>query len=296
MEPRLTRRRFVALSPGLVFGRSSAKAPMSGAPGTLRQGAGRPLMLVQDAPADVDPAGYLVSEKFDGVRAVWDGQQLCFRSGAPMPAPGWFVERLPAQALDGELWLARGQFDALSAIVRKGLPVDADWRRLHYLVFELPDAEGPFSERAHRLRDLARLMAWPQLEAVAQRSVADAGALQAFMAEVLGEGGEGLVLHRAGASYRTGRSPDVLKLKPLQDAEAVVLGHLPGQGKYAGQLGALTVRNEAGQVFAVGSGLPEALRRQPPPPGSVITYRWRGLTSGGLPRFASFVRLHQPGW
>jgi hypothetical protein len=35
------------------------------------------LLLASDAPADIDPGGYLVSEKFDGVRAFWDGRRLC---------------------------------------------------------------------------------------------------------------------------------------------------------------------------------------------------------------------------
>ena len=55
------------------------------------------LLLARDAPIDVDPAGYLVSEKFDGVRALWDGQTLRFRSGHTIAAPAWFIDRLPAR-------------------------------------------------------------------------------------------------------------------------------------------------------------------------------------------------------
>ena len=62
------------------------------------QGAPPRLLLAQDAPADVDPTGYLVSEKYDGVRACWDGSTLRFRSGAPVAAPAWFTARLPATA------------------------------------------------------------------------------------------------------------------------------------------------------------------------------------------------------
>ena len=76
----------------------------------------------------LEPANYLVSEKYDGVRGVWDGKALRFRSGRVVPAPTWFTARLPRVALDGELWLARGRFDALSGIVRKARPLDAEWR------------------------------------------------------------------------------------------------------------------------------------------------------------------------
>ena len=39
----------------------------------------------------IDVSRYWVSEKLDGVRAIWDGKTLRFRSGNPVPAPQWFV-------------------------------------------------------------------------------------------------------------------------------------------------------------------------------------------------------------
>jgi DNA ligase-1 len=99
------------------------------------------------------------------------------------------------------------------------------------------------------------------------------------------------MLHRADAPYVTGRSTVLLKLKPLQDAEAVVLEHLPGRGRHQGRLGASRVRSADGRVFRLGTGLSDALRDASPPVGSMLTYTHRGLTSGGLPRFASFLRL-----
>jgi len=253
------------------------------------------LLLARDAEPQVDPARYLVSEKYDGVRALWDGRQLRLRGGGAAHAPAWFTAHLPAEPLDGELWLARGRFDALSAIVRKDKPVDDDWRQVKYLLFELPGAPGPFSERAERLQALAARAAWPPLVAVAQRRVADRAALQRLLGEVVSAGGEGLALHLADAPYRTGRSEVLLKLKPVQDDDAVVIAWQPGKGKYAGQLGALTVRRADGRVFQIGSGLSDALRADPPPLGSTVTYRYRGLTPQGLPRFASLWRLREPG-
>ena len=105
------------------------------------------LLLAQSAPAGIDPTGYLVSEKFDGVRAVWDGRVLRFRSGLPIAVPEAFVERLPAVPLDGELWLGRGRFEALSGLVRRRCPDAAAWRHLRYMVFDLPGAGGAFAER-----------------------------------------------------------------------------------------------------------------------------------------------------
>ena len=240
----------------------------------------------------IDPAPYLVSEKLDGVRGAWDGRVLRFRSGRVVPAPTWFTARLPDVPLDGELWLGRGRFDELSAIVRKAVPVDAQWRQLRYMVFELPGAPGDFEARARRIDAIATQTGWPQLVAVAQTPVADRAALQRRLAATVAQGGEGLVLHLASAAYRTGRSDAMLKLKPSLDTEATVVAHHPGKGKYEGVLGALEVRTAQGRQFLLGSGLSDGQRRDPPTIGSVVTYRYRDLTSTGLPRFASFLRVH----
>ena len=251
------------------------------------------VQLAHSYAGHIDPAGYLVSEKLDGVRALWDGKTLRFRSGRTVPAPAWFRARLPAQALDGELWLGRGRFDEASGTVRKEVAVDSEWRQIRYMIFELPGAPGTFAERARRITELVRVVAWPQLAAVEQTPAGDRDALQRRLVATVAQGGEGLMLHLASASVSTGRSDDLLKFKPSLDTEAEVIGHRPGKGKYAGQLGALEVQTPEGRRFLLGSGLSDALRRDPPPLGSVVTYRYRDLTRTGLPRFASFLRVHQ---
>ena len=250
------------------------------------------LLLANVYGGHIDPRHYLVSEKYDGVRAVWDGSSLRFRSGRAVPAPAWFIAKLPPQALDGELWLGRGQFDALSAIVRKELPVDDEWKRVNYMVFELPDAPGSFAERAQAIQALVARVAWPQLQAVEQRPVADRQTLQRRLADTVAKGGEGLMLHLASAPYSTGRSDVLIKLKPYLDTEAVVVSHRAGKGKYTGQMGALQVQTPEGRRFYIGTGFSDEQRRNPPAVGSTVTYRYRDLTSTGLPRFASFLRVY----
>lgn len=253
-----------------------------------------PLLLAVDAPSDIHPAGYLVSEKLDGVRALWDGRQLRTRGGGTVAAPAWFLQRLPPVALDGELWLGRGRFEALSAAVRRLRPDDAEWRQVRYVVFELPGAAGSFVERAAALERLAREVDFEGLQAAAQLALPDRGALQRLLDEVTRQGGEGLMLHRADAAYVTGRSAVLQKLKPLQDAEATVLAAVPGRGRHAGRMGALRVQTPDGRQFLLGTGFSDAEREAPPAPGTVLTYTYRGMTGGGLPRFASFLRLREP--
>jgi DNA ligase 1 len=250
-----------------------------------------PVLLAQSAPAGIDPTPYLVSEKLDGVRALWDGTALRFRSGRPIAAPEWFTSQLPRTPLDGELWLARGQFDALSGTVRKAQPVDAEWKRVKYMVFELPQGRGTFAQRAAQLQAIVRTAAWPALQAVEQFELASPAALHDKLKSTTQAGGEGLMLHLASASVTTGRSDVLLKLKAVQDAEAVVVGHVAGKGKYAGQLGALQVKAANGQRFKLGTGLSDAQRQQPPAIGSTVTYTYRDTTPSGKPRFAAFLRV-----
>jgi len=252
-----------------------------------------PILLANVLGPQVNPAGYLVSEKFDGVRATWDGRSLRFRSGREVPAPRWFLEKLPSQPLDGELWLARGRFEDLAGFVRKRQPIDSEWRQISYLIFELPGASGPFTERARRIQEVVAQTQWSQLVAIPQTRVKDRRELQHRLDEVLRTGGEGLMLHLADAPYLTGRSDVLLKLKPLNDTEAVIVEHLPGKGRYEGMLGALRVEMPDGKRFVVGTGFTDAVRRNPPAVGTLITYTFRGLTRKGLPRFASYLRVRE---
>jgi DNA ligase-1 len=251
------------------------------------------LLLANELGPQVDPAKYLVSEKYDGVRAIWDGQVLRFRSGRAVNAPPWFIAKLPAQALDGELWLARGRFEALSGIVRKTEPQDDEWRQIKYMIFELPNTSGTFAERAQRIEEILAGTHWPQLIAVEQFRVSDRAALKRKLDQVVRGGGEGLMLHLADAGYVTGRSDVLLKLKPLQDTEAVVIEHVPGKGKYRGMLGALRVQMADGKKFLIGTGFSDKVRKNPPPLGTTVTYTYRGLTQTGLPRFASYLRVRE---
>ncbi len=249
-----------------------------------------PPMLAQRAPADVDPAAYWVSEKLDGVRARWDGQALRLRNGAAIAAPAWFIAPLPGHALDGELWLGRGRFDELSGVVRRERPADADWRAVRYMLFDLPGADGDFSQRLARMQHLVEAIGADWIRVVPQQRLADRAALQALFEAVVAGGGEGLMLHRADAPWTAGRSDALLKLTPFVDAEATVLAHLPGRGRHRGRLGALEVIDAAGRRFRIGSGFTDAERAAPPAVGAVVTYRYRELTPRGQPRFPVFVR------
>ena len=284
----MNRRRALLLGPLLAFG--LARAPLAwaqrsapDAPPLQLAGRYRPGLSLQD---------WWVSEKYDGVRGYWDGRRLRTRGGERIAAPLWFTANWPADPMDGELWAGRRRFDRAQSAVARQLPDDDAWRGLRFMVFDLPAHAGRFDARLPALQHLVARIGQPWVQAVPQRRLASEAELQALLREVLRGGGEGLMLRRGSSPYRAGRNDDLLKLTPHDDAEARVVAHLPGKGKHAGRLGALLVETPEGVRFALGTGFTDAQRREPPPIGSWVTYRYRGVhEASGRPRFASFLRV-----
>ena len=252
-----------------------------------------PVMLANTYDADtVALADYWISEKYDGIRAWWTGFELLSRNGNRIHTPGWFTAGWPVAPLDGELWIGPGEFEAVSGIVRRDEPDDEAWRRVRYMVFDLPASPAVFDMRIDILRARIAALGQSWVRAVEQFRVSDHAALTLKLAATIRAGGEGLMLHRGSSLYAAMRSDDLLKLKPYDDAEAQVIGYLPGKGKYTGMVGSLRVRTTAGVEFNIGSGLTDEQRRHAPPIGSWITYGYHGVTARGIPRFAHLVRSH----
>jgi DNA ligase-1 len=241
-------------------------------------------------------ADYWVSEKYDGVRGFWDGEKLLTRGGERIAAPAWFTAGWPAVPMDGELWAGRGQFQKAVSTVRQQTPDDAAWRSIRFMVFDLPRNTGVFTDRIPVIEAHIRALNQSWVQAVPQFKVTSHKALQDLLTKTVREGGEGLMLRRTASLYAGGRSDDLLKVKTHEDTEARVVGHLPGKGKHTGKVGALLVEmpalnGKAAERFKLGSGLSDEERANPPPIGSIVTYRYRGFNDSGLPRFATFLRV-----
>lgn len=250
------------------------------------------LLLANVWNPSLDPTGWWISEKYDGVRAYWDGQKLWTRKGNLIHAPAYFLAELPRDiVLDGELWIGHGKFEETMSIVRSETPDDR-WNHVRYMVFDAPQAKGLFEQRMEFLRaTVSKENRF--VTVVAQERCQGAAQLIAERDRIVREGGEGVMLRQPASPYEAGRSPTLLKVKPYDDAEATVIAHEPGKGKYTGKLGALRVRTDDGKEFSIGTGLTDADRNSPPPIGTVITYRFQGLTAKGLPRFPSYFRVRR---
>lgn len=233
-----------------------------------------------------NPTGWLMSEKLDGVRAVWTGSEFLSRNGKSFSAPVWFARQLPDVCLDGELWIARGVFQKLVGVVRKKTPVDADWEQVRFCVFDAPSADGGFESRLDFCR--SALEGCAVAEVVEHLVCCGKSHLDEVFSSLVSRGAEGVMLRKPGSAYVGKRSDVLLKYKPVDSAEAVVIGHAPGEGRHLGRLGALVCRWRD-VVFNVGTGLDDGTREAPPGLGLHVSFSFQGLTDSGVPRFPVFL-------
>ncbi|MDR9500529.1 MAG: DNA ligase [Desulfurivibrionaceae bacterium] len=259
---------------GLLPGQAPAAGPM--------------LPLVYEEHLDVD--GWLMSEKLDGVRGYWDGHHLWTKNGhllAPLPA---FIQGLPSFALEGELWGGRGTFEQTLSIVKKEQPHDG-WLQLKFAIFDVPREAGGFTRRLEKACTWFASHPSDYAFVIPQTMVSNRDHLRQELQRIEEAGGEGLMVRRPDAPYVAGRSADIRKVKSFQDAEAKVVGHLPGKGRNSGRLGSLLVELADGTRFKIGSGFTDQQRQAPPAMGAVVTFKFYGKYRSGIPRFPSFLRL-----
>lgn len=243
----------------------------------------------------VDPTGWWMSEKLDGLRAVWDPKTrtLKSRKGNVFPAPAWFIECFPDVPLDGELWLGRGQLERTSSIVRSSQ--DKGWKDLKFCLIDIPDRHaGPFEARLEALKKLVAngLGAW--VVAIPHTRCAGAEMLQMALDLIVAQGGEGLMLRQPGSTYVHARSTTLYKVKKWIEEEATVEGYEEAEGGMKGMVGTLLCRTLAtGMPIRVGTGFDMKDRQDPPPKGSIITFRYTHKSKNGKPRTPSYVGIRE---
>lgn len=228
-----------------------------------------------------------MSEKLDGVRAMWTGTEFVTRGGNRIDAPDWRFPIMPNCRLDGELWGGRGTFSKTNGTCRmKNDGSDryrAAWKAVTFQVFDAPDHPGSFESRYQFLQ---RLIPASTVAVLNQTRCEDNDHLAEWRDGIWRDGGEGIMLREPGSLYVGARSDTLLRIKPDEHEEATVIGHNPGTGRNAAVLGALVVRLDDGIECKVGSGIPDNMRLNPPAIGSRVSFRFKGRTERGIPRHA----------
>ncbi|HIF9959789.1 TPA: DNA ligase [Campylobacter coli] len=242
--------------------------------------------------------GYLMSEKLDGIRGIWEAGKFKTRQDNPIHTPSYFTYNFPSFKLDGELWIARAKFDEVLALIRSGSLDSSLWKSVTYNVFDVPNACEEFKltpcTLSNRLKVLERYLQQnpnPYIKIIKQIPIKDQEHLKEFYKDIIFNKGEGVVIRKDFAPYEKGRSKNALKLKPYEDAECKVIAYTEGKGKFQGKIGALLCQMPNDRVIKIGSGLKDKDRENPPKIGSIVTYKFNGLTKNSLPRFPVFLHI-----
>ena len=255
---------------------------------------------------DQNVSGWLASEKLDGVRAYWDGENLLSRQGKKLNAPLSFTKNFPKFALDGELYAKELKFEEIQATVMDKLPDEKAWSRLKFHIFDVPEASGGLLDRLEVLAKFLKNEPNQNLIIIKQIKMRDNAQFLKFTENIIAKGGEGAVVREPNAPYERKRSKNALKFKKFKDAECEVIAVNKGNGKYEKFAGSITCKAfggkddkeragepKEGTIFKIGSGLSDENRQKPPKIGSIITYKFQNLTSNGKPRFPIFLRVRE---
>jgi DNA ligase-1 len=253
-----------------------------------------------------DVVGWSVSEKLDGVRALWCPEREGFfsRSNKPLHVPPSWIEMMQdvGERLDGEFFLDRGEFQACVSAVRKKAPTDADFRGIRYVVFDC------ITEGNHNKRLAAAIAALLDADidikgtgkvwVLKHYTVQDMDTIDQMYRTVTKKGGEGLMFRNPAAGYEMKRTGNLLKWKPSIDGTAIVTGMVEGEGKHVGRMGKLVcIDDENGACFGCGTGFSDAERQEwwdgGDPKG--VSIRWRAMerTKDGVPRHPVYICINE---
>ena len=246
-----------------------------------------------------DPTEYYMSEKLDGIRAIYDGESDSFmsRNNKPFFAPKFFSDKFPKDVvLDGELYTKRKDF-AGTGIFRKKNPNNEEWRKAKFMVFDMPLVRLPFNERYILMKKL--LKGIPYLEVVEHIVVKDLKHMDIFHENLVKLGAEGTMLRHKDSYYENKRSHNLLKVKDFFDDEVKIIGYEFGSGRNEGRLGALHVKwldqKMGTNEFKVGSGFDDKQRdnyKKLFPLNSIITIKyWEIDKYSKRPRFPVMWRV-----
>jgi DNA ligase-1 len=240
----------------------------------------------------MDPTGYFISEKLDGIRSIFGNGKFISRNNNEIKAPKWFIDKMPkGVVLDGELFTKRGDFRNVMSYVMKNKPVDEEWKRVRFLVFDMPMLNLPFEERIRKLKQTVGSSKY--VKVVPHIKIKNKSHMMEIHKKIVKKGGEGIMLRAPGSFYENKRSSTLIKYKTFKDKEAVVQGYSLGSGKYQKMLGKLKVKWYKGNsTFLVGSGFTDSDRKNYLklfPKGTIIKVKYFEVNESGKPRFPVFI-------
>lgn len=234
---------------------------------------------------------FLISEKLDGIRAFWDGQNLYSRNGKKLNPPQWFIKDFPPFSIDGELWNKRDNFSNIIKIINTD-ENEFLWNDLVFYVFDVPNQTYGLLNRLKIIESYLQNKSNKYIKIIPQTEINSFEKLDSKLDFITNNNGEGLVLRHKNKPYINGRSKYDLKLKKFLSADCEIVGYTEGKGKFINKVGSIICKDKT-MEFKIGSGISDDFRENPLPIGSIIEYKYNGKTINDIPRFPVFLRLKE---
>lgn len=244
---------------------------------------------------------FVVSEKFDGIRGIWDGANMFSKRGNILPIPHCFSQNLAhlglknGEFVEGELWIDYGAFEAISGLLNRKDIACKDFKSVKFLIFNAQlGNKSDFSQNLAEIKsrlDSAKGKDLAQIQVIPQHKFSDIADLKDFFNAVVAKGGEGVIVRDSTTAY---------KLKVQNDAECKIIDFSRGKGRLNGKVGAIICESledknsgiKWGKIFRIGSGLSDEMRTNPPKIGTIITYKFSGVSKNGIPKHTRFLRIY----
>lgn len=197
--------------------------------------------------------------------------------------------------MEGELWIDYGAFDEISSVILRKNPTCTDFERVKYLIFNAHLGESSdFLANLSQVKGILDSQNLTQdrcIQVITQHRFATQKELSDFFNTVIAKGGEGVIVRDSRVAF---------KLKPQNDAECKIVDYSRGKGRIRGKVGAIICESladknsgiEKGVIFRIGSGLSDKMRENPPKIGTIITYKFSGISKNGIPKHTRFLRIY----
>jgi DNA ligase 1 len=250
----------------------------------------------------------MVDRKYNGHRIVYQGGKPLTRRGEPQltvphitKAVASLYEKYPDLVLDGEGYEHNLRFNLaeLSSILRKTVDItEADLKKseqiVRYYVYDAYGFEEITEETGCRERRLALtklIKDIPYLVAVPFADVNNWDEIYALYEGYLSDGYEGAIVRNSNAPYQHKRTNDLLKVKPTDDAEGIIVSINEGVGNASGLAATANMRMEDGREFrATFKGTEERraqiLKNQNGWLNKEVTFLHTGVTAYNIPNYA----------
>ena len=257
----------------------------------------------------------LLSEKYDGWRLVYNHLSKTFttRTGKILPVPEYITSEMnkiysdfAAEFnfdLDGEYWGGYGMFSKISEDNSDTGTSLGD--QMYFKIYDIINTTMTFEQRHDILNDLrTKINQQSHIQIVDHIKINISNScggiendnfdqiIRNKMNEIVSKGGEGIIVRNPYGKYLPGqRSYNILKLKPIEFTELIVMAHhvtesklkIPNNQDYVSSLICYT---EDGDDLRITWG---NRKQKAPSVHSVIRIKYSQLTVAGIPKFPSYI-------